>query len=92
MRFGKLEAIGNSSQRRLIRTEVPVQQRNLTDGQKLSIPKGAIGYCYSARPNTLFVGFQEDFRQPREVSPSSFEITIPFGLDQVKLGKLSIQE
>lgn len=45
--------------------------------KKVSLPKGAIGFCYAAS-GVLHVGFTKEFSR-RELQPTSYEYAVTFG-------------
>jgi hypothetical protein len=79
-----LESVGLDCKGQFVRTvaAMPMLDNNAVVNQpqaprKVSLPKGAIGFCYAAQVGVIHVGFTTDFRQ-QEMSPTRYPYAVSF--------------
>lgn len=79
-----LAIVGPACKGRFVRLKVPLPNASNiavlnkpAAPKKVSLPKGAVGFCYAAS-GVLHVGFTKDFAR-REMQPTSYEYAVTFG-------------
>jgi hypothetical protein len=88
--------IGTACKGRFIRTRCALALRDNnavinhpTAPRKVTLPKGAIGYCYAAS-GVIHVGFTEDFGQREFANPVNYRYVVAFNARDIPV--LEIQK